>query len=335
MATITHYDVGDIWPIRATYTVGGVATDPTTVTVKVKDPDGNIDTIGPVSGATGGSGIVRTAAGTYTYNVILDDTGYWFAWTESTGAVVATEQHQAIVDPSEFYESAQLGTRALVSLAETKDWLERQNLDTSNDLDLARVINDISDRFHEEAEREFKVVGTNPQTRLFEVGTLGRRQPYYVDGDYLGDRNAQRRRIKVGDLTSFTAISILDTDWTTVLESPSLTKVVGRPLNRKPWEPITELEFRYDVTSLGAGLRVSVTGNFGFPAVPGTVRQAVLDAIAANMDRDVEHYRQDLGVVDQQEGTTTVLVGGGRQRLLSMPPASLAVAWSFRDQNVG
>jgi len=338
VAKITHFDQGDIWTPQATFTVGVTPTDPTTITVRVKKPDGTVTVIGPVAGATGGSGIVRVSAGVFKTDITLDDAGYWFFRAEGTGVAAATEESHAIVDPSEFYESAQLGTRALVGLAETKDWLQQQNIDTANDLELARVINDISERFHQEAEREFKVSGTNPQTRTFAVLPAGRRQPQYIDGDYVGDYNQARRTVKVGDLTSFTSVSILDTDWTTVLQTPAAALITSLPLVRQAWEPVTALEFRDTVTSLSSGMRVTVTGTFGFPAVPGNVRQAVMDAVASVMDRDVEHYRQDLGGAAQQagqSGTTVVMIGSGRQRLLSMPPTSLAVAWSYREPNVG
>lgn len=229
-----------------------------------------------------------------------------------------------------------VGPRALVTLAEARDWLNVAASNTVEDTELERVIDDISDRLHQEAGREFKVSGTNPQTRLFEADPPGRRQPVYIDGDYVGDQNVARRIVKVGDLTSFTAVSIIDTNWTTVLEAVTLGKVTGRPLVRQSWEPITALEFLDTVTSLQAGMRVSVTGNFGFPSVPGNVRQAVLDAVAATVDRDVEHYRQDLGTTAAPgEGGNTIVIGGGGQRLLSMPRTSLAVAWSYRDSTIG
>ena len=348
MATrITHFDVGDVWVPQWTFTVNGTATDPTTLTVRQQDAAG-VETIllnagNPATLTASSTPVAKVSTGVFKLNpgIALTAAGYWFARASGTGAAEAAEDHQAIVDPSEFTSDGGIGTRALVGLSETKDWLQSQNIDTTNDLDLVRVINDISDRFHQEAEREIKPVGTNPQTRLFQVEPMGQSQPHYIDGDYQGDRNYMRRRVRVGDLTSFTAVSILDTNWTTVLETPALTNVTALPMNRQQWEPVRELEFRYDVTSLGAGMRVSVAGTWGFPAVPGNVRQAVLDAVAAIMDRDVEHYRQDLGssrsgtAEAASGGSTVVMVGSGRQRLLSMPPASLAVAWSYRETTIG
>lgn len=336
---IQHKDQGDLWNPQATFAVNGTATDPTTLILRVKDPSGTVTVTtesNPAALTSSSTPIARTATGVYKATITLNDAGYWFARFEGTGAVVATEETQVIVDPSEFYESAQLGTRSLVSLAETKDWLNQQNIDTNNDLELARVIVDISNRFHEEAGREFKADGTNPQTRTFIAEPAGRRLPWYIDGEYVGDYNPLRRRLKVGDMTAVTTVELLDTDWATVLDTPVLADVALLPSNRQSWEPITELEFHSDVTSLTHGMRVRVTGSWGFPAVPGDVRQAVLDAVAAVMDRDVEHYRQDLGAASQEGDAGTVVMIGGRtgSRLLSLPPASVAVAWRYRAATI-
>lgn len=322
MATrISHYDQGDVWTPQATFTVSGVETDPTEITVRVKDPDGAITVLGPVDGATGGGGITRVSAGVFKTDIQLDDAGYWFARFEGTGTAAATHETQAIVDPSEFYEDAQLSSRALVSLAEAKDWLQQQNIDTTGDLELARVINDISDLFHAEAEREFKVVGTNPQTRIFRV-----------DGD--GVRNGI---VSVGDLQSVTSLEVLSNDWSTVRETVASGDYALLPRTRESWQPARQIQLnhRNGVGWLRGDYLVRVTGSFGFPSVPGRVRQAVLDEIAVVRDRDVEHYRLDLGGVGDQAGTTVVQVGGGRQRILSMSPKALAVAWSFRSPLVG
>ncbi len=318
MARITHGDVGDTWTPQATFTVGGTPTDPTTITVKTRNPSGTITTIGPVSGATGGSGIVRVSAGVFNTVIPITASGYWAANFTGTGTAAASEDHEFIADPSGFSNNYGLSTRALVSLAETKDWLQQQNINTENDLDLVRVINDISERAHDEAEREFLPQLTNPAARVFPMT----------------DYSLRRRAIHVGDVTAVTLVEILDTDWTTVLESVDATDWSLQPMVKKAWEPYRRIEFQPDITPLRAGMRIRVTGTWGFPSVPGNVRQAVLDGIAAVMDRDVEHYRQDLGGQTQQAGETggtVILVGGGRQRFVSMPPAALAVLWGYRD----
>lgn len=318
MARITHGDVGDTWTPQATFTVGGTPTDPTTITVKVRNAAGTISTIGPVDGSTGGSGIVRVSAGVFNTVIPITASGYWAANFTGTGTAAASEDHEFIADPSPFSSDYGLSSRALVSVAETKDWLQSQNINTYEDLDLVRVINDISERAHDEAEREFKTTATNPHARTFQMTNY----------------SLTRHAIHVGDVAAVTLVEILDDDWTTVIETVDAADWSLQPMVKKAWEPYRRIEFQRDVTSFRAGMRVRVTGTWGFPSVPGNVRQAVLDGIAAVMDRDVEHYRQDLGGQTQQAGETggtVILVGGGRQRFVSLPPASLAVLWNYRD----
>jgi hypothetical protein len=342
MAQIGHYDVGEYWIPQATFKVGSTNTDPTTLTVRQQAPDGTETVLAnavAVSGLTSSSTpVAKTAAGVFKLNpgVLLTTSGYWFVRFEGGGAVVATEEHQAIADPSEFTSDAGVSSRALVSLPVTKDWLEQKQISTGDDLDLVRTINDVSDAFYEEAGwREFKVFGANPQTRTFAVEPGGSSNAWYIDSEYQGERSTLRRTVRVGDLASYTQVQILDRDWATVLETVASAGITAHPINRPTWAPIRELEFQTDVTALSAGMRVSIAGNFGFPSVPGDVRRAVLDAVAASYDRPVEHYRTDLGAVKTGGGGNVVVVGGGRQQLLSLPPETLAVAWRYRDPVIG
>jgi hypothetical protein len=343
VAKIAHYDIGDIWLPQATFTVGGTPTDPTNLTVRQQDALG-VETVllNNVSVATlnaGSTPIAKVSTGVFKANpgIALTAAGYWFVRFEGTGAAAATEEHQAIVDPSEFTLDGGISTRALVGLAETKDWLQQQNINTDNDLELVGVINDISDRFHYEAAREFKPFSTNPAVRNFDITWTGRTEPWYIDGQWMGDLRTTNRTIQIGDMASApTLVRILASDWTTLLETVSAGNIASLPLVRQPWEPIRELQFQSSVTSLQPGMRVEVTGTWGFPAVPGNVRRAVLDSVAASYDRNVEHYSQDVTPAGSApEGGTTIVMSYGAQRLLALPPSATAVAWSYRDDRVG
>jgi hypothetical protein len=326
---ISHVDVGDFWQPTWTFEVGTTPTDPTTLVVKhrFEGQDGvlraatTITENNPASLTASSQPISRTAAGVYRLNLLVAEPGYYWAKADATGAVVASEQHEAVTDPDAFTASFGLSSRALVGLGETKDWLQFNRIDTDDDLEIVRVVNDLSDRFYDESQREFKVWGSNPQTRTFDVDATALRYG----------------RLFVGDLTSFTQVQMLDTDWVTVLETLDLEDVQGLPINRKPWEPIRYLQLNTGEISqpLRAGFRVKVAGTWGFPSVPGNVRQAVLDAVAETLDRDVEHWRQDLGATQTGEGGNVVMVGISQQRVVSLPPRSLAVAWSYRDPVVG
>ena len=314
MTAITHHDIDDVWVPQSTFTVGGTPTDPTSLIVRIRNPAGTITTITENTPAAPTLPIVRVSAGVFKHQgIALDTIGHWYVNFKGTGAVAAAEEHEAIVDPSAFSVDFGLSARALVTLAEAKDWLQHANIDTSEDLELVRVVNDVSDRLHEEAGREFKVYGTNPQTRLFDVDIEG----------------VMNRTVSVGDLTSFTTVLVVDKDGTTV-ETAAAADIVSLPRNRPPWEPIRQLRFTSDVGSLRWEYAVSVAGTWGFPAVPGNIRQACLDAVAATLDRDVEHYRQDLAPGRDEAGAGAIVLSP-KPLFLSLPPAVLAVAWGYRD----
>ena len=94
---------------------------------------------------------------------------------------------------------------------------------------------------------------------------------------------------------------------------------------RQSWQPIRALNFNARYLTLYAGYRCEVTSTWGFPQVPGNIRQATLDAIAYTLDRDVEHYKDDLGPVS----------GGGTALALSLPPTTAEIVAYYRDSVVG
>lgn len=77
MAAINEYDVGDVVRLSVTFTDGGTAVDPGTVTFKVRPPVGDIVTY--VYGTD--AALVRTATGAYRidYEPTLHGTYVWRA----------------------------------------------------------------------------------------------------------------------------------------------------------------------------------------------------------------------------------------------------------------
>lgn len=320
MARVTHYDIDDVWTPQATFTVGTTPTDPTNLTVVQQDSAGTetvlLNNVLVSTLNSSSTPVKKVSAGVFQMNpgVTLTSAGHWFLRFKGTGTAAAAEEHEAVVDPSEFTSNAGIDTTALVSLADAKDWLNQQQVDTGEDLELVRLVNDMSSRFMEEAQREIKVYGTNPQVRTFDA-----------------DKTALYRKIIwVGDLASFTAVRILDRDGILV-ETVVAGDIVALPRNRPTWEPIRALRFSADVGGLREDYQVEVTGNWGFPAVPGNVRQAILEAVAAARGRQVESYRQDLSSPGTESAGTVVLLGT-RPQIISLPPAAQAVAWYYRDQ---
>ena len=322
---ITHFSVGDLWQPQFTFTSGGSNVDPTTLTVLQQDPAGTETTVASSASVaamtTVSTPVAKMSTGVFKLNpgISLSSAGYWFVKGIGQGAAQATIQEQVVVDPDEFTSNAGVSTRALVKLPEVKDWLQQQNLTVSEDLELVRVINDVSDRiYYESGGREF-IAKDSGTTRTFDVSNYG-----YC--------------IYVGDLASLTtaspAITVSNHEGTAI-KTLNPSDVTLYPLNREPWEPIRKLEFsRLTSPLLSPGYRVAVTGTWGFPSVPGNIRQAALDAIAAIMDRDVEHYRQDLGSL-QGEGGNVVVLQSPQQMYISLPPGAFAVARSYKDPLLG
>lgn len=341
MAQITHVDIGDLMTPQATFTVSGTPTDPTNLTVRQQDSAGTetilLNNVLTSTLNAGTSPVAKTGTGVYKLNpgVSATSSGYWFFRFEGTGAATAAEEFEYVADPSEFTSNGGLSTRALVTLAETKAWLKQLSIDTSDDMDLVRTINAVSERLHQEAEREFKVVGSNPQTRLFDIDATPSSTASYIDGDFRGFIGPLSRSLPIGDLASATTVTIVDRDWSTVLSTPAASLYALKPLVRQAWEPATEIEFNQSAYPLSTGMRVSILGSWGFPSVPEDIRQACLDSVAWIHDRDVTHWRQDLAPVPSApEAGTTLMMFGGSQRILSLPPSALATAWSYRFPTV-
>jgi hypothetical protein len=322
---IVHYDIGDLWTPEASWTVNGGATDPTQIVVKQQTPAGVESTVttasSPASLTTASTPLSRQSAGVYRLNpgIALTAAGYWFVRFEGTGAAQAAEEQQAIVDPSEFTSDGGLSSRALVSLAEMKDWLNQQNIDTSSDLEIVAAINSASELAHDEAQREFKRTDTT---------TSATARIYSVDNLSFG-----RRFVQIDDLsTTPTLVRVLANDRSTVVAT--VTDYNVYPNSREAWAPITGLEFENTVLRPRPGQVVEVTGVWGFPAIPDQLKQAVKDAVAEMMDRDVEHYRQDYEP-HTSGGATNVIIMGSRPSFLAANPRSLAVFRSFRTPHLG
>ena len=344
MASINHNDIGDVWQPRFTFKVNGTLTDPTNVTFKVLLPDGTtIESVGPTPGSapTGSSthitGITRNGAGDYTLSINLDAAGYWVSKGSGTGAAVGTETWETIVDPDPFTANLGLSSRALVGLYETKAWLASNNNDTSDDLQIVRLINAVSDEVHRFTRREFKVAGTNPQTRVIPIWQRGQPSPRYIDGQYVGDFSDYNRLIKLGDMAATpTSVQILSSDWTTVLETVSAGNLMFVRDELDPVSgPIRWVYFNTAAYPVSAGYRLSVAGTWGFPSVPEDVRHAVMDLVAYKRDRDVEHPRETLSPIPGTGDASSAVLVAAQPRILPFPPEIYATLSKYRDAVIG
>jgi hypothetical protein len=91
------YDKGDLVRVKATFTVNAVLTDPTTITLKVKDPEGTVTTYTYAGGA-----VSKTSTGLYYKDVSVTNDGMWYYRFEGTGTVQSAGESSFRVRKSEF-----------------------------------------------------------------------------------------------------------------------------------------------------------------------------------------------------------------------------------------
>lgn len=342
-ATLNHNDIGDVWAPRFTFKVGTTPTDPTNVTFRLALPDGTTESVGPTPGSapvgssTHITGITRNGAGDYSLAVNLDAAGYWLAKASGTGAAQGSEVIQTIVDPDPFAANWGLSSRALVGLPETMAWLASKSQATDDYLTVVRLINAVSTEVYSLTRREFKVAGTNPQTRTIPIYQRGATSPRYIDGQYVGDFSDYNRMIKLGDMAAApTQVQILSSDWTTVLETVSAGNIT---YIRDELDPVNgPIRWAYLNTAaypISSGYQVKVTGTFGFPSVPEDVKQAVMDTVAYRKDRDVEHPRETLSAFPGAGDAGAAVILSERPMIVSFPPEIYATLIRYKDPVVG
>jgi uncharacterized protein YfaS (alpha-2-macroglobulin family) len=85
--TMNIYRNGQRVRVSVAFTVNDVATDPSTVTLKVQAPDGTVDTY-----TYGASQVTKSSTGNYYKDVDVDQVGTWDFRFEGTGTCVAVEE---------------------------------------------------------------------------------------------------------------------------------------------------------------------------------------------------------------------------------------------------
>lgn len=174
-----------------------------------------------------------------------------------------------------------LSSRALAGLEETKRYAKIDLAETGDDDIVIDRINAASALIHRVADREFKPVGTNPQTRSFDLIAPRYGVP-------------PSNELRIGDLASAPTAVTIDGNVVT-----DLSTVVGLPRVRQEWEPIRRLRFGSALGTYPAywpgywsGSVIEVTGTWGFPEVPADIREACIVTVAIWLSRDVTTYSE-------------------------------------------
>jgi hypothetical protein len=162
----------------------------------------------------------------------------------------------------------------LADIAERTPGYEIGDDDATDDA-LADFITKESRDFMEVTRREFTSIGENPSTRTFDVDWIV----------------VEDRELLIGDAAAITGVVLKGQDGT-VLQTLDESGWVLLPRVREDWEPVTSLYFPPLVTSPAffswpavqfgpyvpiesPRLYCEVTGTWGFPAIPDTVKRAV------------------------------------------------------------
>lgn len=290
---VTHYQVDDVAVLDATFEVDDVPTDPDTVTFKVRKPDNTVQTyVWQTDDEVG-----RTGPGVYFAEVPVDQAGYWRYQGKGVGTAPGVADGLFIGDPDPFSpDYVEATRRRLCTLEEVKAYAGEDLSDHDQDLIWERLIDDCAEAFYTYTDREFTPMVDNPFERVFDV------RDYEVD----------ERRVAIGDLASLTGLTIygslydgspvITTGYNGVIPAAS---VVGLPRNRKPWQPITELWFpRWNIAwpaVLQRHSTLTIAGDWGFPKVPGDVRQMAIVQVSIWFERDVAKFS---GSFNLEEGRT-------------------------------
>jgi hypothetical protein len=252
-ATVLFNHASEVATLSNVFSVNGVPTDPTTITLVVTDPAGTATTYTYASGQ-----LTRTGTGAYTRDVTCGSTpgGLWqYTWI-GTGAAVD------VVAGTWTTVSTALQT-LYCSVEELKSRLGMASTDTADDFELRLAVDSASRWIDDHCGRYF---WRGTATRSFIA-----RDWYSCDVD---------------DLVSVTSLAtdaggdgVFETTWTTAdyqllpLDTTSYAetrpytsiKAIAGKTFPKVWWPYM---LRED--------RVQVVGVFGWPQVPSAVKQAAL-----------------------------------------------------------
>jgi hypothetical protein len=75
----------------------GDLADPTDITLEIKDPSGNIETL-----TYTGTDITRESIGVFTYDLAYDEDGIWLWEIETSGAIKPVVKHGYIIVHKQF-----------------------------------------------------------------------------------------------------------------------------------------------------------------------------------------------------------------------------------------
>jgi len=317
MADDHLYQIAEPVPLQATFrNSSGTPANPSGgVTLSIRKPDGT--TLAPTPTAQG--------AGVYTYTVTgaqNNTAGVWSAAFTGTGDIAVTEYDTFVVEGA-FGAAGVLSTRALVSLAEAREYVLGNRLDNSQDYKLARRVNAMSEAVYAYTNREWLPVGA--ATRKFFC--TGRTNTVNFNEYDL-----------VGPPSSVTAFTDYPTTSQTVLVAPT-TVVEGdyrlgpvggmKPAGTFKWLTFSDRWTAWWPVSW-QGFEVTIIGTWGIGTVPEDVKEAVLIAVDESWVNPARGSSRVVGPFSMTEDVD-VFETTGDAPWRALPGASRALLADYRD----
>lgn len=254
------------------YTAGFATGLTGTAGVRVRDG------VGADTTARTTSGIHEDIAGSGVYRVVLTAPTiagvYWVIFDNGSGVYSTPEQ---LLVTSSAIDTGPPSGRDLCALADVLALAPAYALgdEPETELILQMLIEEQSRDFLEYTQREITPRSDSPSTRLFPVGWW----------------ECEQRRLLIDDAATVTAVVLVD-DAGNVLQSLDSTAWTALPRQREDWQPYDELEFPRSVSTpaqLRARSLASVTGQWGFPSIPATVKVAVARFVLYRFLADIQN----------------------------------------------
>ena len=101
MTTVNSYDKNQEVRLQGSFKILGTLTDPTAVTLKVRDPQGNI-TVWTYPMAPNPETITKDSTGVYFRDIILYSDGDWYYRWEGVGVCDAAAEKRMVVTRTKF-----------------------------------------------------------------------------------------------------------------------------------------------------------------------------------------------------------------------------------------
>jgi hypothetical protein len=233
------------------------------------------------------AGITELPAGSGIYQAALTapDTRNQYELVADTGGTAPVYFTDDLVVSSTNPDA--IGSAVLCTLDDVRSFNSIEADDTSLDSEIERTISDITALIIADADgREIIPPSVSESTRRFDL----------LDKHWTRTRGCWE--LPVGDLQTAPSDVSIESALGDVIQT-AVANIVALPRVRKEsWQPITRIRLPWTSNAGYAYIQpnvIAVTGLWGFPEVPGFVRQACIVGVSLSLAKDVERFSETFG----------------------------------------